>query len=227
MERYTRNVIGRIRGIIKEREDRSRAETSRSEEVGARSREIGTRNRQLHQFYDSQIWQQGLSPQERIKVEELSKKLEEQYKQSEYYKQQALKAYQQNGVTLTPNIKNLQNENILNAESPQKEISPPDYEAILNADKGFRTEKTIQYTIEQIAKEYHLPIEQVKKEIDRILYKQEKENPKTQESIQSKTQTQEVNQTQESKDLPLQRDSKTLGNPKPTKEQEQSFGRGR
>ncbi|WP_416830176.1 hypothetical protein, partial [Helicobacter ganmani] len=71
------------------------------------------------------------------------------------------------------------------------------------------------------------PIEQVKKEIDRILYKQEKENPKTQESIQSKTQTQEVNQTQESKDLPLQRDSKTLGNPKPTKEQEQSFGRGR
>lgn len=97
----------------------------------------------------------------------------------------------------------------------------------MNADKGFRTEKTIQYTIEQIAKEYHLPIEQVKKEIDRILQRQEKENLKTQESIQSKAQNQEVNQTQESKILPLKRDSKTLGNPKPTKEQEQSFGRGR
>lgn len=140
VERYTRNVIGRIRGIIGKR-------IARSTEIQTGSTEVGTRDRQLHQFYDSQIWQQGLSLQERIKVEELSKKLEEQYKQSEYYKQQALKTYQQNGVTLTPNIKNLQNENVSNTESAQKEIPPPDYEAILNADKGFRTEKTIQYTI--------------------------------------------------------------------------------
>lgn len=221
VERYTSTIIRRIRSIIGKR-------IARSEEIQTGSGSICEGYESIYGINGDEIWRRDFEA--RVSLQELqtrSQRLEETNRliqQSNFYKQQALKAYQQNGVTPTPNTKNLQNEIVLN-ESPQKVTSPPDYEAILNADKGFRTEKTIQYTIEQIAKEYHLPIEQVKKEVDRILQRQEKENPKAQESIQSKTQKQEVNQTQESKTLPLKRDSKTI--PKPTKEQEQSFSRGR
>ena len=99
--RRVREIIGKRIARSEEREDRSRAETSRDEEVVPR-------DRRLLGFYGSQVWQVGLSSQERIKAEELNKKIEEQYKQSQSYKQQALKAYKQSGVTFTP--KNLQNE---------------------------------------------------------------------------------------------------------------------
>ena len=217
---------GREISRSEESENRSRAETSRRGKEIARNDEIRRRDRELYQFYDSKIWQQELTPLERIKALELNKKFEEQHKQSEPYRQQALKAYQKSGATLAPNIKNPQNEITSNTQSQSLEIATHYYEEILNADKGFRTEKTIQYTIEQIAKEYHLPIEQVKKEVDRILQRETKENPKTQEQIQSKTQNQEANKVQD-KVLPPKRESKTLEKPKPIQDKEQSLGRGR
>ena len=99
VERYTCDVIGRIRSIIKERKDRSRAEISRSEETR-------TRDRQLCAVYGNQIWNQVSTREERDSAEQLRKKVEaqkESLKQSEYYKQQALKSYQQSGVTSSLN----------------------------------------------------------------------------------------------------------------------------
>lgn len=104
VERYTCNVIGRIRGIIQERENRSRAEISRSEETR-------TRDRQLCAVYGNQIWNQVSTREERDSTEQLRKKVEaqkESLKQFQSYKQQAFKAYEQSGVTFTP--KNPQNE---------------------------------------------------------------------------------------------------------------------
>ena len=99
VERYTCNVIGRIRGIIQERENRSRAEISRSEETR-------TRDRQLCAVYGNQIWNQVSTREERDSAEQLRKKVEaqkESLKQSNSYKQQALKAYQQNKITSSLN----------------------------------------------------------------------------------------------------------------------------
>lgn len=100
--------LRRVRGIIQERSRRSLGESRESRAETSRDEEVVPRDRRLLGFYGSQVWQVGLSSQERIKAEELNKKIEEQYKQSESYKQQALKAYKQSGVTFTP--KNLQNE---------------------------------------------------------------------------------------------------------------------
>ncbi|WP_416861457.1 hypothetical protein, partial [Helicobacter ganmani] len=61
--------------------------------------------------YGNQIWNQVSTREERDSAEQLRKKVEaqkESLKQSQTYKQQALKSYQQSGVTFTP--KNLQNE---------------------------------------------------------------------------------------------------------------------
>ncbi|WP_297810032.1 hypothetical protein [uncultured Helicobacter sp.] len=106
--------LRRVRGVIKEREDRSRAESRESRAEISRGEEIGARDREFHQFYDSKICQQKLSLQERVKIHEFSKKIEKQYKQTPAYQQQAYKAYKkQSEIPL---------------ESSQKQ--PPNYEAI-------------------------------------------------------------------------------------------------
>lgn len=74
------------------------------------------------------------------------------------------------------------------AKMPEKELYQKDYnqeayyddinyEAILNADYGYRTEETIAQSAKDIAKEHQLDEIQVKKELDRINQKQkEQEN---------------------------------------------------
>ena len=131
VERYTCNVIGRIRSIIKERKDRSRAETSRSEETR-------TRDRQLCAVYGNQIWNQVSTREERDSAEQLRKKVEaqkESLKQSQTYKQQALKAYQQDGVTLTP--KNLQNEITSSLNKEDSNNNPNNQETQNNSNNLF------------------------------------------------------------------------------------------
>ena len=145
MERYTCDVIGRIRSIIKERKDRSRAEISRSEETR-------TRDRQLCAVYGNQIWNQVSTREERDSAEQLRKKVEaqkESLKQSEYYKQQALKSYQQSGVTLTPNLKNLQNEitSSLNKEDSKNNLN--NQETQNNSNNLFSNFKNKLNTIHQ------------------------------------------------------------------------------
>ena len=145
VERYTCDVIGRIRSIIKERKDRSRAEISRSEETR-------TRDRQLCAVYGNQIWNQVSTREERDSAEQLRKKVEaqkESLKQSEYYKQQALKSYQQSGVTLTPNLKNLQNEitSSLNKEDSKNNLN--NQETQNNSNNLFSNFKNKLNTIHQ------------------------------------------------------------------------------
>ena len=145
VERYTCDVIGRIRSIIKERKDRSRAEISRSEETR-------TRDRQLCAVYGNQIWNQISTREERDSAEQLRKKVEaqkESLKQSEYYKQQALKSYQQSGVTLTPNLKNLQNEitSSLNKEDSKNNLN--NQETQNNSNNLFSNFKNKLNTIHQ------------------------------------------------------------------------------
>lgn len=112
VERYTRNVIGRIRGIIKERENRSRAEITRSSEIQTGSRSICEGRESICGVNGDEIWRRDFDA--RVSLQELQvreqnlKKTNYLIQQSESYKQQALKSYQQSGVTFTP--KNLQNE---------------------------------------------------------------------------------------------------------------------
>ena len=131
VERYTCNVIGRIRGIIQERENRSRAEISRSEETR-------TRDRQLCAVYGNQIWNQVSTREERDSAEQLRKKVEaqkESLKQSNSYKQQALKSYQQSGVTFTP--KNLQNEITSSLNKEDSTNNPNNQETQNNSNNLF------------------------------------------------------------------------------------------
>ncbi|WP_300796787.1 hypothetical protein [Helicobacter sp. UBA3407] len=120
--------LRRVRGIIQEREARSRAESRESEDLQAgrraeisRGEEIGTRDREFHQFYDSKICQQKLSLQERVKIHEFSKKIEKQYKQTLAYQQQAYKAYkEQSEIPLESSQKQLPNYETI---QEQKEVS--------------------------------------------------------------------------------------------------------
>ena len=112
VERYTCNVIGRIRGIIQERENRSRAEIARSSEIQTGSRSICEGRESICGVNGDEIWRRDFDA--RVSLQELQvreqnlKKTNYLIQQSESYKQQALKSYQQSGVTFTP--KNLQNE---------------------------------------------------------------------------------------------------------------------
>ncbi len=117
-----------VRGIIQERSRRSLGESEESRAEIAGDNRLRTRDRQLCAVYGSQIWNQVSTREERDSAEQLRKKVEaqkESLKQFQPYKQQALKSYQQNGVTLTPNIKNLQNEitSSLNKEDSQNNSS--------------------------------------------------------------------------------------------------------
>ncbi|WP_416859987.1 hypothetical protein [Helicobacter ganmani] len=120
--------LRRVRGIIQEREARSRAESRESEDLQAgrraeisRGEEIGTRDREFHQFYDSKICQQKLSLQERVKIHEFSKKIEKQYKQTPAYRQQAHEAYKkQSEIPLEFSQKQPTNYEAIQA---QKEVS--------------------------------------------------------------------------------------------------------
>ncbi|MBD5165150.1 hypothetical protein [Helicobacter sp.] len=99
VERYTRNVIGRIRGIIGKR-------IARSSEIQTGSRSICEGRESICGVNGDEIWRRDFDA--RVSLQELQvreqnlKKTNHLIRQSEYYKQQALKAYQQNGVTLTP-----------------------------------------------------------------------------------------------------------------------------
>lgn len=145
LEKITDSLIKRSRGIIQERENRSRAEISRSEETR-------TRDRQLCAVYGNQIWNQVSTREERDLAEQLRKKVEaqkESLKQSEYYKQQALKAYQQNEVILTSNIKNLQKEmtSSLNKEDSKNNLN--NQETQNNSNNLFSNFKNKLNTIHQ------------------------------------------------------------------------------
>lgn len=183
VERCSSNVIGRIRGIIKEREDRSRAEI-------AGDNRLRTKDRQLHQFYGSQIWNQELSSQERELAEQFKKELEaqkESLKQSQSYKQKALKSYQQQGVSLTP----------INT----KEILTKCQEA-LRADKGFRTEQTLKTTVKYLARDCNISQQEAQKylntalEIEKAEKQQESKQEKQSQIIQN---IQELKESQEIK----------------------------
>ncbi len=128
LEKITDSLIKRSRGIIQERSRRSLGESEESRAEIAGDNRLRTRDRQLCAVYGSQIWNQVSTREERDSAEQLRKKVEaqkESLKQFQPYKQQALKSYQQNGVTLTPNIKNLQNEitSSLNKEDSQNNSS--------------------------------------------------------------------------------------------------------
>lgn len=113
VERCSSNVIGRIRGIIKEREDRSRAEIGRSEEIQTGSRGICKGRESICRINGEEIWRRDFEA--RVSLQELqtrSQRLEETnhfIRQSQPYKQQALESYQkQLGATIAPNSNHLE-----------------------------------------------------------------------------------------------------------------------
>ncbi|WP_416860921.1 hypothetical protein [Helicobacter ganmani] len=112
LEKITDSLIKRSRGIIQERENRSRAEIARSSEIQTGSRSICEGRESICGVNGDEIWRRDFDA--RVSLQELQvreqnlKKTNYLIQQSESYKQQALKSYQQSGVTFTP--KNLQNE---------------------------------------------------------------------------------------------------------------------
>ena len=100
VERYTCDVIGRIRGIIGKR-------IARSSEIQTGSRSICEGRESICRVNGDEIWRRDFDA--RVSLQELQvreqnlKKTNHLIRQSEYYKQQALKSYQQSGVTSSLN----------------------------------------------------------------------------------------------------------------------------
>lgn len=105
VERYTCNVIRRIRGIIQER-------IARSSEIQTGSGSICEGRESICGINGNEIWRRDSDARVSFQIlQQRNQSLEETnhlIQQSQSYKQQALKAYKQSGVTFTP--KNLQNE---------------------------------------------------------------------------------------------------------------------
>ena len=120
VERYTRNVIGRIRGIIQERENRSRAEIARSSEIQAGGGKLKSANRNIQEFstYGNGSFNIGASlSQRQIQLADETKRLIEKLN-----KDKVVEAYEK---TLSPSLKDLKKEVI---SSLSKEDSPKNQE---------------------------------------------------------------------------------------------------
>ena len=122
VERYTCNVIGRIRGIIQER-------IARSSEIQTGSRSICEGRESICGVNGDEIWRRDFDARvsfQALQVREQNlKKTNHLIQQFQSYKQQALKSYQQSGVTFTPNLKNPQNEIVssLNKEDSKNNLN--------------------------------------------------------------------------------------------------------
>lgn len=78
-----------------------------------------------------------------------------------------------------------------------------DYEAILNADYGYRTEETIAQNAKDIAREHHLDEANVKEELDRINQSQKEQESKEEKLAKQKEQerNQEMEQAKEKESI--------------------------
>lgn len=107
--------LRRIRGIIQEREDRSRAEIARSSEIQTGSGSICEGRESICGINGNEIWRRDSDARVSFQIlQQRNQSLEETnhlIQQSQSYKQQAYKAYQQNGATLAPNPNNPQQDN--------------------------------------------------------------------------------------------------------------------
>ncbi|TLD85557.1 hypothetical protein [Helicobacter sp. MIT 05-5294] len=182
VERCSSNVIERVRGIIQERSRRSRARIEKGEE-------FTSANRNLQEF---STYGNGYS-HIRASLSQRQKQLEEEIKQSQTYKQKALKSYQQQGVSLTP----------INT----KEILTRCQEA-LRADKGFRTEQTLKTTAKYLAKDCNISQQEAQKWLNTALEIEKQQESKQEKQSQITQNIQEIKQEIKSQSKAIPKESK-------------------